>query len=81
MANLTIKNLPDPVYQHVKAAARRQNRSLNSYLIDLITRDAHWEERRQRMRDSWDDLQKFVASLPPMSDSVEILREIRDGDD
>ena len=38
MANLTIKNIPDALYEKVKASAEASRRSINSEIIVLIER-------------------------------------------
>lgn len=81
MANLTIKNIPDDVPKKLKSVAAEQGRSLNSLIVRLLENEAELWCRRKRMRASWDDLQKFVASLPPMGESAELLREDRERDE
>jgi plasmid stability protein len=75
--NLTIKNIPEPVYKSLKQQAARQGRSLNSLAIQALTLNAQESERRKQMRATRADLEKFVASLPPMPDSVPLLRAER----
>ena len=36
MANLTVKNIPDDLYQRLKEGAAERKRSINSEVIDLI---------------------------------------------
>jgi Plasmid stability protein len=38
MASITIKNIPDPVYKMLKAKAKKNNRSLNSEVINGLQR-------------------------------------------
>ncbi len=78
MANMTIKNVPAAVYRELKAAAARQGRSLNSHVIRLLADSAEESARRRRMRETWEEYRKFVETLPPMSDSAELIREDRD---
>jgi plasmid stability protein len=80
MANLTIKKLPDPLYRQLKKYAQRQGRSLNAEVIHILQSDVSERERFEKMRQSNKDLERLVASLPPMSDSTPLIREDRDRD-
>ncbi len=79
MANLTLKDLPDNVHQALKEAARARGRSLNGYIIDVLTRDVEERARRKRMRETRLALNSFVGSLPHLDDSTVLIREDRDG--
>ena len=81
MANLTIKKLPDPMYRQLKRNARVHGRSLNAEVIHIIGADLAEKARLEKMRASWDELERFVASLPPMEDSTPLIRQDRDRDD
>ena len=78
MANLAIKDLPNPVHTELKKAAREQGQSLNAHVISLLEASVAERRRRQRMRDGRDTFRSFVASLPPLGDSTELIREDRD---
>ena len=78
MANLSLKDVPDPVYRQLKEAARAEGRSLNSYLVSLLTADAEERNRRKRMRENRNEFRRFVESLPPMDDSTPLIREDRE---
>jgi len=77
MANLTIKKLPDPLYRQLKKYARLQGRSLNAHVIQVLQADLDQHARFQRMRDSREELERLVASMPPMEDSTALIREDR----
>lgn len=48
-------------------------------VIELLSQQADFEARRQKMLASWDDLEKFVASQPYSDvDSADLIREDRD---
>jgi plasmid stability protein len=81
MANLTIKKLPDPVYRQLKKYARLQGRSLNAQVIHILQSDLSEREKFEKMRQSNKDLERLIASLPPMRDSTPLIREDRDRDD
>ena len=57
--NLTVKNIPDKVCRTLKQEAVFQGRSLNAEIIFVLTRAAEEIERRQGMRESWDDLNQI----------------------
>jgi len=80
MANLTIKKLPDPVYRQLKKYARIQGRSLNAQVIHILQSDLSEREKFEKMRQSNKELERLIASLPPMSDSTPLIREDRDRD-
>jgi plasmid stability protein len=80
MANLTIKKLPDPLYRQLKKYAQRQGRSLNAQVIHILQSDVSERERFEKMRQSNKDLERLIASLPPMSDSTPLIREDRNRD-
>lgn len=44
MANITLKNIPDALYEHLKAAANVNRRSLNSEILHCLER-AHGARR------------------------------------
>lgn len=52
MANLTIKDLPDPLYRQVKKYARIQGRSLNAQVIHILQSDLSEREKFAKMRQS-----------------------------
>jgi plasmid stability protein len=80
MANLTIKKLPDPVYRRLKKHARLHGRSLNAQVIHMLQSDLNEHARFERMRESADELERLVASIPPMEDSTRLIREDRERD-
>jgi hypothetical protein len=81
MANLTIKKLPDPVYRQLKKYARLQGRSLNAQVIYMLQSDLDHRARFEKMRASNEELERLVASMPPMDDSTPLIREDRGHDD
>ncbi len=81
MANLTIKKLPDPVYRRLKTYARLQGRSLNAQVIHMLESDLDDHSRFEKMRASNEELERLVASMPPMEDSTPLIREDRERDD
>jgi len=75
--NLTIKGLPSKVHQYLRKSARTQGRSLTAEIVQILQDHVATEQRRKRMRKSQEELERFVASLPPMSDSTHLIRADR----
>ena len=78
MANLTIKKLPDPIHRRLKKYAKLQGRSLNAQVIYMLQSDLDNRTRFEKMRASNEELERLVASMPPMEDSTPLIREDRD---
>jgi hypothetical protein len=78
MANITVKEVPDGVHQELKEAARSQGRSLNAYIISLLKADVQERWRRRHLSDRWENFERFLATLPPTSDSTPLIREDRE---
>lgn len=75
---ITVKNIPDALYERLRAAAQLQHRSINSELIaclerTLLPRRVSVEERLARAR-------RLRASVSrPAVSRAEIVRAIRAG--
>jgi hypothetical protein len=78
MASLSIKDLPDRVYDDFKAAARAEGRSLSGYIVALLKSISAERNRRKLMRETRAEFRVFLASLPHMGDSTPLLREDRE---
>ena len=76
--NITVKNIPDPVYETIKKEAKRKGRSLNAEIIKLLEAEAAQAERRRDLLALRKDLDRFAARLPPMEDSAPLIREDRE---
>lgn len=75
--NLTLKNIPENVYKTLKQEAQRNGRSLNAEAIQALTLSSLEAERLKQMRASRAELEKFVASLRPMTNSTPLIRAER----
>lgn len=76
MATLTIRNLEDQVVGALKARARRNHRSLEAEVRELL-RDAAIGDSPESLR----DLADRIAALTPdvrQTDSAELIRADRD---
>ena len=78
MANLNIKDVPERLHKHLKRSAREHGRSLNSYVIQVLQLSEDERARRARMREGWNEYQKFMKSLPPMRNSASWIRKDRE---
>ena len=76
--NLTIRNLPGRAAEILKESAALNGRSLNAELVHLLIQAAEVEERRRYIREHWQELEEFVATLPRLpGSSVKLVREDR----
>jgi plasmid stability protein len=50
MGAMTLRNLPPEVVATLRLRARREGRSLNALICEILTREARDEERRERSR-------------------------------
>ena len=75
--NITLKNVPDSVYRVMKREAKKKRRSLNAELIQSLEAGAAEAERRRKLTKLRRELDRFAATLPPLDDSVPLIREDR----
>ena len=76
--NITVKNVPQPVYRVIKREAKRNRRSLNAEIIQALETEAAEAERRRRLSGLRKELERFRASLPPLDDSAPLIRRDRE---
>ena len=77
MANITLKQVPENLHRQLKKAAREEGKSVNAYVISILQQSVDERRRRAIMRERRDEFRKFLATLPRLSDSTELLREDR----
>lgn len=75
--NLTVKNVPEKVYDGLKRSAAEHARSLNAEIVRVLADVVDEAERRRRMAASRRELERFVAAMPPVSSSVSLIRAER----
>ena len=75
MATLTIRNLEDEVVDALKARARRNKRSLEAEVRELL-RDAARSASAATLRDLADRIAALTPDVP-QTDSTELVREDR----
>ena len=76
--NITVKNVPDPIYRAIKREARRNRRSLNAEIIVALETEAAEAERRRHLSTLRKELEQFAATLPPLGDSAPLIRRDRE---
>ena len=76
--NIILKNLPEPVYQAIKRAARQNRRSVNEEILRVLEVAASEAERRGSFAALREELDRFAASLPPLDDSAPLIRRDRE---
>jgi macrodomain Ter protein organizer (MatP/YcbG family) len=76
--NLTLKNIPDPVYQAIKKEAKKNRRSLNAEMIQVLETEAQEAKRRRQLSTLRKELRRFSATLPPLDDSAPMIRRDRE---
>jgi hypothetical protein len=76
--NLTLKNIPDPVYQTIKKEAKRNRRSLNAEIIQVLETEAEEAKRRRQLSTLRKALERFSGTLPPLDDSTPLIRRDRE---
>ena len=72
--NITVKNIPDSIYRVMKREAKRKRRSLNAEIIQALETEAAEAERRRQLGNLRKELDRFAAALPPLGDSVPLIR-------
>jgi hypothetical protein len=78
VANLTIKDVPPSLHDGLRRSARAQGKSLNAYILSVLEDSVAERARRRRMRETRAEFERFLATLPRMSDSTQLIREDRD---
>ena len=76
--NITVKNVPEPVYLAIKREAKRNRRSLNSEIIRALEAEAAEAAHRQQLSGLQKELERFRESLPPLDDSAPLIRRDRE---
>ena len=80
MATLHVRNVPNELYERLKALAVEDHRSLSSEVIDLLEEAAAEGSRRSRTLAALDALHEIALRNGPVPDgtAAELIREIRD---
>ena len=73
MANLQVKNVPDPLHRKIRAHAARQGRTLRDFVLEAVARQIAREEFKVRLA-----RRKPVELEHPAARSLEEARAERD---
>jgi len=73
MANLQVKNVPEPLHRKIRAHAARQGRTLRDYVLEALTRRIAREEFNARLA-----RRKPVELGRPAARALEEVRAERD---
>ncbi len=76
--NLTVKNIPDTVYEAIKKEAKRHRRSMNAEIIQVLEAEADEAKRRRQLSTLRKELERFSETLPPLDDSTPLIRRDRE---
>lgn len=76
MTNLTVKNIPEDLYNHLKTAAQAHHRSINSEMIYCLESVLKPKKISTRER-----LQRFASVRPQIDDEAINLEEMQDAID
>jgi hypothetical protein len=75
--NITLKNVPEPVYRTIRREAQDQGRGLNAQIIKTLESEAAELARRRRLGNVRKALDRFRSSLAPLDDSAPLIRQDR----
>lgn len=77
MPTIQIRNVPTEAYEALRRQAKREGKSLQSYMHDQVVEMS----RQIRKRDSWDEYRaKLMRNPPPVKITTEsILADIDEG--
>ncbi len=79
MASITIRDIPDDLFERFKEMAREDRRSVNAEVIEVLDKAVqHRNLRAQRLR-ALEDLARIRESQPPSNaeETLAMLREAR----
>jgi len=76
--DITVKNVPQPVYRVIKREAKKNRRSLNAEIIRALETEAAEAERTRRLTGLRKKLERFRASLPLLDNSAPLIRRDRE---
>ena len=76
MTTITLKNIPDDLYEQLKSAARLHRRSINSELITCLERvfypkQVSSEERLRRLREIRPKIDPNAISLEELQQAID----------
>jgi plasmid stability protein len=82
MATLYVENVPDDLYEALRAQARRENRSISAEILEMLKDNVVTEQELSRRRQILERLEKLrsIPVLPGVNyqSAEEMIREDRD---
>ena len=78
LMNITVRNVPQSVYRVIKREAKKNGRSLDDEIIQILVAVAAEAEHRRRLSGLRKVLERFRAALPPLDDSAPLIRQDRE---
>lgn len=82
MATLYVENVPDELYEALRARAKGDGKSIAAAVIELIRRNVPTKADLERRRAFYQEILKFQAREPlttgPHPSAEEMIREDRD---
>jgi hypothetical protein len=66
------------LYRVIKREAKKNRRSLNAEIIQVLEMEAAEAERLRQFGDLRKELERFAATLPPLDDSAPLIRRDRE---
>jgi plasmid stability protein len=82
MATLYVENVPDDLYEALRAQARRENRSISAEILEMLKDNIVTEQELSRRRQILERLEKLrsIPVLPGVNyqSAEEMIREDRD---
>ncbi len=76
--NLSLKNVPDEVYERLKARAECHHRSMNGEIIDMLERSIKSETNELALQRRLEELHAMQANAVSSDDIVAMIRHDRD---
>lgn len=81
MATLHVRNVPEEVYESLRASARRNGRSISAEAIAILEDAAAHEQSATPITDALREIAKRITLPPDAPTAEEMIRELRDADD
>ena len=82
MATLYVENVPDDLYESLRAHARKHRKSIAAEVLTMLEENFPSEQELERRRKVWRDLERLRAREPlhpgPFPSAEEMVREDRE---
>lgn len=82
MATLYVENIPDELYESLRASARKNRKSIAAEILTMLEENFPSDKELERRRKIWRDLERLRAQQPPspgpFPSTEEMVREDRE---